>query len=273
MPEPATILSHLEALFQEVVRAVTTGDPDQWGLPGRNAKGDQVKWFDLAADRAVCAYLEQHFSYPVRLLSEEGVPRQFGAGEPEFTMVLDPVDGSDNFARGLVHADMAVALIPAHMPLSVETVQFALVGDLFTGSIWTAARGEGALRDGQPIQPPPISPLEEIILSCAMSGFVLPPPLTQVLSRARGVRAWGAAALALAMVAGGTFGAHLDLSGFLTPENFLASALIITEAGGLITDHEGNLLSDIHSLTDGYTILAAATPELHTTLVQQLKIA
>jgi myo-inositol-1(or 4)-monophosphatase len=85
------------------------------------------------------------------------------------------------------------------------------------------------------------------------------------------VRAFGSAATVLVRVADGSLDAHLDLRNRLTPENFLASALIIREAGGLITDAAGNALPPIHSLTDCFSIIAAANPELHATLIQYLK--
>ena len=264
MPTSDSVYPHLQALFQEVRQAVMTGDPKQGGQLGRNPKGDSVKWFDLAADRAVCTYLEEHFPHSVTLLSEEGAARQFGEGEPEFTVVLDPVDGSDNFGRAIPLSGMAVALIPAHLPVQVDTVQFALVGNLFSGKTWLAARGEGAsLGDGQPLPSPPATQLPETILSCDLQRFLLEPPLAQILSQAHSVRAFGAAALALIMVAEGLVGAHIDLSGNLTPENFLASSLIITETGGIVTCPDGTPLPPIQSLTMGYPILAAVTPELH----------
>ncbi len=95
--------------------------------------------------------------------------------------------------------------------------------------------------------------------------------LANVLARARGVRAFGCCTRALSMVADGTLDAHLDLRSRLTPENFLGPSLILTEAGGVITDPQGNPLPKIMSLTERYSILATATPELHTALVQELK--
>lgn len=266
-----SLLTHLETLFREVRQAVTTGRPDQWGETGRNAKGDQVKWFDLAADQAVRAYLGGRFPYPVRLWSEEGAPQEFGSGEPDFIMILDPVDGSDNFSRGLAPAGMAIALIPAHLPVSVETVQFALVGDLFTGQIWSAERGQGAFQQGQPLRTSPVTELSQAILNCDLNHVIITPPLTHLLSQAHAVRSFGAATLALVRVGDGALDAHLDLRDRLTPENFLAPALIITEAGGLITGPAGNPLPPIESLLEQYSIVAAGTPELHTELVQQLK--
>ncbi len=270
MPESALILSHLESLFQEVVRAVTGGDAGQWGKLGYNAKGDQVKWFDLAADRAVSDYLAETFPYPVRLWSEEGVPRDFGRGEPEFIMVLDPVDGSNNFGRGIAPAGMAAALIPAHLPVAADTVQFALVGDLFTGQTWAAARDEGAFGQGQRLMTSRVTRLDQALLSCDLDQLAGQAPLVQVVARAQGARAFGSAARALVMVAAGAVEAHLDLRQILTPENFLAPALIITEAGGKLTDGMGKPLPPIRSLTEGYSILATASPELHTAIIEAL---
>jgi hypothetical protein len=51
MKQSDAILSHLEALYRAVVPAVSAGNAAAWGELGQNAKGDQVKWFDLAADR------------------------------------------------------------------------------------------------------------------------------------------------------------------------------------------------------------------------------
>ena len=143
-----SLLNNLESIFRNIQRAVTNGDVGYTRGSARNAKGDSVKWFDLAADEAVCSYLKERFPCTVVLLSEEGPPREFGTGQPEFTIVLDPVDGSDNFARGIAPAGTALALIPYSCPISVETVQYALVGNLVTGQICTAVRGNGAFCDG-----------------------------------------------------------------------------------------------------------------------------
>ncbi len=266
------MLAHLEALFREVVRAVTSGEPaGRHEETRRNAKGDRVKWFDVAADQAACAYLQDRFPCPVELLSEEGARRRFGAGNPEFTMVLDPVDGSDNFALGAGPCGMAAALIPGGLPISVGTVQFALVGDLLTERTWVAERGCGALRNGAPLRTRPVARLEKAMISCELNHFAMEAQLAGLLSRAAGVRALGCSTWALSSLAAGALDAHLDLRGRLTPENFLAPSLIVTEAGGLITDPEGKALPPIRSLTERYSVLAAATPELHSALVDHLK--
>lgn len=254
-----------------VQRAVTTRDVGSAVKAARNAKGDIVKWFDLAADEAVCDYLKGHFPYAVVLLSEEGPPREFGSGQPKFTVVLDPVDGSDNFARGIAPAGMAIALIPYSSSISVETVQYALVGNLVTGQIYTAEQGNGAFRDGKQIHASTCKVPTSAMISCEMNHLAVRPPLADLLSRARGVRALGCATAAITLVASGSLDAHLDLRDRLTPENFLAPALILTESGGTISGPGGEPIPDITDLTQRFSIIASGSPELHAVLVQQLK--
>lgn len=270
MTQSDLLLSHLEALYQAIVQAVTSGNAAEWGVLGQNAKGDQVKWFDLAADRAVCAYLEKHFPCPVELLSEEGEPRRFGRGEPEWTMVLDPVDGSENFSRGLMPTGTAIALIPAGQPVAVETVELALVGSLYHRQVWQAVRGKGAWRNGQPLRPSQITRLDQAIINCDLSRATTPPALAEVIAEARSVRSFGAATLILVGVADGSLEAHLDLRDRLTPENYLAPGLIIHEAGGRMTSPNGEALPPVRSLVEAYSVIVAANPELHAALVRRL---
>lgn len=271
MNASTSILTHLESIFRNVQGAVAAGDVGSAGDTARNAKGDSVKWFDLAADAAVSAYLKEHFPYPVLLWSEEGSPREFGVGQPEFTLVLDPVDGSDNFARGMAPVGMAVALVPRSCPISVATVQYALVGDLVTGQVCTAERGSGAFCNGQPIHTGTCSALTSAMISCELSHFAVREPLANVLSLARGVRSFGCATRAMTWVASGSLDAHLDLRGRLTPENFLAPALILTEAGGTLSGVAGEPVPEITDLTQRFSIIASGSPDLHEVLVQQLK--
>jgi hypothetical protein len=63
----------------------------------------------------------------------------------------------------------------------------------------------------------------------------------------------------------------LDLRGRLTPENFLAPSLILTEAGGAISGPEGKPIPDITDLTQRFSIIASGSHELHAVLVEQLK--
>ena len=97
---------------------------------GRNAKGDLQRSFDLTADEYVRSYLERAFPAGV-LLSEESGESRFGRGERQYRFVVDPVDGSDNYARRLPLAALNIAMLPAEGPLSPEQILFSIVEIFF----------------------------------------------------------------------------------------------------------------------------------------------
>jgi myo-inositol-1(or 4)-monophosphatase len=71
-------------------------------------------------------------------------------------------------------------------------------------------------------------------------------------------------------VANGAYDAYIDIGDVLTGESFLASVVIIREAGGIVTDTRGQPLSPIANLRQGFSLVAAATPELHQEILRRL---
>ncbi len=80
------------------------------GSGARNAKGDDVKLFDLAANDAALAVLRK-LQLLVVVDSEESGRQEIGSGTPRHRLVLDPVDGSDNWSQGLPLSAMSPAQI------------------------------------------------------------------------------------------------------------------------------------------------------------------
>ncbi len=74
----------------------------------------------------------------------------------------------------------------------------------------------------------------------------------------------------MTMVATGALDVHVDLRGRLTPENFLAAALILEESGGCIVNPDGQPLQQIGSLISKTSLIAAATTELAQEVVDAL---
>ena len=230
--------------------------------PGRkNAKGDIQRSFDLAADECVRRYLEREFPAGV-LLSEESDERRFGTGEAQYRFVIDPVDGSDNFARRLPLAALNVAVLPVEGPLSPERVLFSVVGDLRDESPILAARGGGAHRGTTRLKTSSVASLSEAFVSCELNHFAPPPQLGTLLRQARGVRSYGCCSLALSLVASGAIDAHVDVRDRLTLESFLAASLAVEEAGGSVVDRKGNPLGALTGLEQRTSLIAAASSEL-----------
>ncbi len=89
---------------------------------------------------------------------------------PRYRIVVDPVDGSTNVARGIMTAAVALAVLPIDEPVSPEHVQWALVGELFSGTVYQAQRGSGAFRNGHRCQTSTTMHLSECIAGLNFDG-------------------------------------------------------------------------------------------------------
>ncbi len=264
----------------DAFRALHAGLREQLGRPvgnaaraptvSRNPKGDVQQAFDVLADRWVREWLRDHFASGVILSEETSAPDVFGSGDARYRFVVDPVDGSDNHGRALPLSALAVALLPPDGPIAVERVTHALVGGLRDHSCVVAARGGGACSEEGTISTSSAARIEQALVSCELSHWAPDPALATLLARCRGVRSYGSAAQAVALVARGALDAHVDVRERLTPESFLAASLVLREAGGYVCTLRGAPLPAFQSLLQRSTLVAAATPGLAEEIVDAL---
>lgn len=266
------LLLLLRAIFAEV-RAFLLGEGRGYLETVRvNPRGDVSKAFDLEAEGRIIAALRRGMAEPIRVLTEERGEVLTKPGRPAYAVIVDPVDGSENFARGNDCTAVSLAVLPAE-DLRPEAALAGLVGHVHTGTLFEASRGGGARRDGQPIAPSAVTRLDEALVTVDLNfrdkrtvGRIVP-----LLARAGDLRRYGSAALELAHVGSGGADGYVDVRGTLSPENYLAAALIVREAGGVVTDWDGKPLALVHSLTQGQTIVAAGTAALHRALLEAVQ--
>jgi myo-inositol-1(or 4)-monophosphatase len=151
---------------------------------------------------------------------------------------IDPIDGTLNFALGLPGFCTSLALVE-----NGEVVA-ACVHVPTTGDSFTTSAGQGARLNGQPIRVSGRAHLVEAIVSTQFKKddrYVEDPPLLQALhERTYRLRRTGAIALELAWVAAGSYDALLaNFRQGIQPYDVAAGLLLIREAGGMCTDHEG----------------------------------
>lgn len=209
------------ALFAEIsdrTAEIVAANRD-WGESGVRAGQYTV---DLDVDDVCVAPL---LAAGFDVLSEEsGLQHAPGGGVG--TVVVDPLDGSTNASVGLPWFATALCLVVDREPA------VAMVTNLATGDRYTAVRDRGADRNGRPILVAPRAPLDDSII--AVNG--LPP----VHWGWRQFRAMGAAALDICAVARGGFDAYVDATvDSLGVWDYLASTLIVREAGGVVVDALG----------------------------------
>jgi myo-inositol-1(or 4)-monophosphatase len=282
--QPVDIPSVLHGMFAEVRSYLLGEGMNHREQVGTNPKGEATRAFDAEAEHRALTYARAHLP-AFRVLSEEAGELRFGDGPPRYTLVIDPCDGSNNFRRGLRVVGFAVAVFPGDVPVLDHTlVDYAFVGDVFGNAIYTATRGGGAFLNGRPMRTSPITELRRAMLSVNFGRIMepsqpgdeenphlptLPASVWRLVSQVSTIRRLGATTLDLCYVAQGAFEAYIDLRWRLTPENFLAPALIIEEAGGLFTNEHGQPLGPV-DFTTGYRVLAAGNRELLQGIVQQL---
>ncbi len=268
-PDAAGIRKALLRIHAEVRARLSAAEMDGVVESRPNPKGDLPYPFDLVADEVVRSVLEAGFGSGI-VFSEESAPVRFGPGEPRWRFVVDPVDGSDNWSRRLPFSAVNVAVLSPLGSLDPEQVHWALVGPLDEEVALIAGRGEGALQGRRRLRASSVYRLDEALLSCELNHFAPGPNFGEVLRRARGVRSYGCASQALVRVASGSLDAYVDVRGRLTPESFLAAALVLEEAGGVVVGPDGRPVRGIESLAERRSLIAAATRGLAEEIIDVL---
>ncbi|MFO1489240.1 MAG: inositol monophosphatase family protein [Verrucomicrobiota bacterium] len=177
----------------------------------------------------------------VSVLGEEG---DSGAADSEYRWVIDPIDGTVNFAYGIPHACVSIALqrrvaeVSDFKSRTARAVYETLVGviyDPFQDELWTAVRGQQAKLNGRAIHVSNRRKLSECIVTVGFAKSKASfeaslPSFVWLARRVRKVRIMGAAALGLTYVATGRLDAYIERGVSLW--DVAAGGLIIECAGG-----------------------------------------
>ncbi|MFZ2959886.1 MAG: inositol monophosphatase family protein [Candidatus Ozemobacteraceae bacterium] len=195
---------------------------------------DLVTEVDLASEALIRDELSRSFPGEL-MLGEEG-----GGAAPDAprVWVVDPLDGTTNYAHGLPIFSVSIALVENGQPC-VGAVCQPILHETFV-----AFKGGGAFLNGSPIK---VSDRERLDRSLAVTGFpydiantidrVLP-RLRSMLQASRGVRRLGSAAMDLCYTAAGIFDCFWEIN--LKPWDIAAGILLVQEAGGTVTDWSGS---------------------------------
>ena len=183
---------------------------------------------DLIADR-LRALCPQH-----DLLCEEGSAG--AASGSAYRWVVDPLDGTTNFAHGLPTFAVSVALEDAGVPV------IGVVYDPMRDELFAARAGGGATLNGAPIR---VSGVDRLLASILVTGFSYDferrrqqaEVWRDFLLRVQAIRQTGSAALNLCYIAAGRLDGYWERG--ISAWDVAAGALIVTEAGGAVTDMRG----------------------------------
>ena len=199
------------------------------------ADGTPTTSIDLAAEDAIIEVLKAD-GRPMRILSEELGELVIG-NSPEFSVVLDPLDGTYNASAGIPFYSVSIAFA-SHDLLDLR---FGYVSNLALREEYYAEAGKGAYLNGKKIKPSVNSDLKSLCVS--VYGYRQNVERTRkIYSNVRRVRLFGSVALELCYVASGRLDAFVDVRKALRVTDVAAGQLILEEAGGLVTDGYGKTL-------------------------------
>ena len=159
-----------------------------------------------------------------------------GAGTSEYTWLVDPLDGTTNYAHSYPFFCCSVALVQNHSPI------VGVIYDTLRDECFTAEKGKGAFLNGKRLSVSKTTTLAESLLC---TGFAYAVRETyynldnfrQFVLKAQGVRRDGSAALNLAYVAAGRFDGFWERG--IQAWDMAAGVLMVQEAGGKVTDISG----------------------------------
>ncbi len=199
----------------------------------QKAVNDFVSDVDKEAEQLVIRTLLDAYPDHAILAEESGA-----LGESEYRWIIDPLDGTTNFLHGFPQYAVSIAL--SHRGVVTQ----AVVYDPGRNDLFTATRGRGAYLNETRIR---VSKRSQLKTSLVGTGFPIKNfhqldaylgMVKAMIENTAGVRRAGAASLDLAYVAAGRLDGFWELN--LSPWDIAAGSLLITEAGGLIGDLEGN---------------------------------
>ncbi|MEK6374660.1 MAG: inositol monophosphatase family protein [Acidobacteriota bacterium] len=197
------------------------------------ARNDWVSLADRDSERAIVSLLRDRFPDD-SVLGEEGADIRAGSGR---TWIVDPLDGTSNYLQHFPIWSVSIGLKAG------DEIVAGVIYEPLRDLVFTAERGAGAFRNGRRMR---VSDQATVQGSFLATGFpfraqqfvsVYCAIFQDVISVSKGVRRAGSAALDLAYTADGIFDGFFELH--LSPWDVAAGSLLVTEAGGVVSDFSG----------------------------------
>ncbi|BBO18197.1 inositol monophosphatase [Candidatus Brocadia pituitae] len=197
------------------------------------ATNDYVTVVDRKSEDIIKEYIKSHFQNH-DIIAEESPEERHSS---PFLWIIDPLDGTMNYIHGLPSFAVSIALV-------IEgSLAMGLIYEPLRENIYSAIRGHGSFKNDRRIH---VSSSETLSTALIATGF--PFRIKSVIDsylrvfkdlfmRATGIRRGGSACLDLAYTAEGIFGGFFECA--LSPWDIAAGALLVEEAGGVVTDFEG----------------------------------
>jgi myo-inositol-1(or 4)-monophosphatase len=205
-----------------------------FSIENKEGTHNLVTEYDHKAEKAILSFVKQHAPNSRFLAEESG---ESGKANEELTWVVDPLDGTVNFAHQIPIFSVSIGVEREGKTISGVVLQ------PMTQELFVAETGKGAFFNGKPLQVSKTSNLHESILATGFPYNLKENPFhciehfTDILRAGIPIRRIGSAALDFAYTAAGRFEGFFEVS--LSPWDCSAGKLLLEEAGGKVTNWDG----------------------------------
>ncbi len=237
------------------------GFDTEFAIEVKQGKQNLVTEYDKSSEKQIISFVHHHFPNHSILAEESGSLQKTG---DSVTWIIDPLDGTVNFARSIPIFSVSIAA------MSQGEILCGVIYQPMTNELFVAEKGRGAYLNGKQISVSTIDSFDKAMMSTGFPYNVDENPhhcidkLAQMLIQGVPVRRLGSAAIDLAYVAAGRFDAFWEVS--LHPWDVAAGKLLVEEAGGIVTHWDGSP----HTVL-GYESMLASNGQLHSALIAHLK--
>jgi myo-inositol-1(or 4)-monophosphatase len=261
-PNPNTLLKAAAVIARSAGELLKEAYHQPREIDTKSSTIDLVTQADRASEAMILNALRERFPEH-NILAEESHPAGAGAG---LTWIVDPLDGTTNFAHGFPVFAVSIALWDEQGPL------LGVVYDPLREECFAAVRGQGATLNDEPIHVSNIKTLDKALLA---TGFPYDrhtaednnvASFSAFIRKAQGVRRAGSAALDQCYVACGRLDGFWEMR--LHAWDVAAGMLIVREAGGKVTDYQDDEKSDL--LRRGEQIVAS-NGLIHSGMIETLR--
>ena len=219
--------------------------------------GNLVSEADVESEHRIIQMIQSQFPQDAVIAEEKHAVHQ----QAESLWIIDPLDGTNNFAHGIAHFAVSIAYYNRGI------AQCGVVFNPSRDELFVAFRNGGAFRNGEPLHVADLQSLDQSLIATGFyydRGEMMRRTLRTIESLfgkgIHGIRRFGAASLDLCGVAAGEYGGFFEY--YLAPWDFAAGKLIVEEAGGVVTDCSG------HPLGTTASPLLATNGNLHHAIIE-----
>lgn len=242
------MLNKIIEIAKEAGEVAKEGFHSKLEIGYKSNNSDLVTEYDKKVESMIINFIRKEFPSHSILAEESGKSQNLS----EFRWVIDPIDGTTNFAHGLPIFSVSIGV-----QKNGQTI-YGVVNDVMMNTIYSAEFGSGSFRNNEKINVSSNADLEQSLL---VTGFPydleahmpkISDKFAELLLKSRAVRRLGSAAIDFCYVAAGVFDGFWEMK--LQPWDLCAGKLIVEEAGGQVTDfneNEINIFSEEILATNG----------------------